>query len=86
MNREYVVAELFGLIRKHETGYTGAPDESVGFAALGIDSVATVDIVVNAEKVFGVEIPDEVLGDFRKVGDLADYVLAETARPGGRAA
>jgi acyl carrier protein len=86
MDRAQVVAEIFALIKKHEPGFEGDHDEFLAFAEAGIDSVVTVDIVVNVERTCGVEIPDEVLGDLRSVGDLADYVMSNVEGVGDRSA
>ena len=41
---------------------------------LDIDSLSMVEIVVAAQDRFGVEIPDDRLGDLTTVRDVIDYV------------
>jgi acyl carrier protein len=57
---------------------TGTPPSSVGrethLDALGLDSLAKIDLAVAAEDRFGVAIPDEDLERFVTVGDVMDYV------------
>jgi len=46
---------------------------------MGLDSV---ELVMNAEKHFGIEIPDHVAETLLTVGDLHSFILAELNRIG----
>ena len=41
---------------------------------LGADSIDAVDLVMNCEDKFNVEIPDEALAEIKTVGDLVKYI------------
>ncbi len=39
-----------------------------------IDSLDVVEIIMKIEDCFDIEIPDEMLKEFRNLGDIAEYV------------
>ncbi len=41
---------------------------------LGADSLDIVELVMDVEKVFDVEIPDERAGELQTVGDVVKYI------------
>lgn len=41
---------------------------------LGLSSLDLMDAVVAFEEEFGIEIPDEVITEFRTVGDVIEYL------------
>ena len=45
---------------------------------LEADSLDVVDVVISLEDAFGVEVPDEVIEDFKTVGDVVRYVEENT--------
>lgn len=51
--------------------------ESVLLADLGMNSFDLVNLVCDVEDEFGVEIPDRVIGTFKTVGDVIDYIKAQ---------
>lgn len=48
--------------------------ESVLLADLGMNSFDLVNLVCEVEDEFGVEIPDRVIGTFKTVGDVIDFI------------
>ncbi|WP_341716340.1 acyl carrier protein [Micromonospora sp. FIMYZ51] len=46
------------------------------FVDLGLDSLKLVDLLAAVENHFDLEVPDEEVGNFAKVQDLTDFVLA----------
>ena len=51
--------------------------ESVLLADLGMNSFDLVNLVCEVEDEFDVEIPDRVIGTFKTVGDVIDYIEAQ---------
>lgn len=51
----------------------------VGHRKMGLDSV---ELVMNTEEHFGIEIPDHVAATLFTVGDLHGFVVAELSRAG----
>jgi acyl carrier protein len=49
---------------------------------LGLDSIDVLEIVVNVEKTFGVQIPDKEVGQkvLHSVNTLVDYLKAQGAK------
>ena len=48
------------------------------FDALGIDSMSLVDLLFKLEREFDVAIPDEALPRITTIGDLVEFVTAES--------
>ena len=48
--------------------------ESVLLADLGMNSFDLVNLVCEVEDEFCVEIPDRIIGTFKTVGDVMDYI------------
>ncbi|MGC5053938.1 acyl carrier protein [Micromonospora sp. DT48] len=46
------------------------------FVDLGLDSLKLVDLLAAVENHFDIEVPDEEVGNFAKVQDITDFVLA----------
>lgn len=46
---------------------------------LGADSLDLVELVMKFEEVFGVEIPDQDVGEIKTVGDAVSYIDKKTA-------
>ena len=44
---------------------------------LGINSYEFVQVICEIEDEFGVEIPDRVIGGFKTVGDVLEYIVAK---------
>ena len=42
---------------------------------LGLDSLDAVEMVFELEEVYGIEIPDEQIGEFKKTIDIVDYLV-----------
>ena len=52
--------------------------ESVLLADLGMNSFDLVNLVCEVEDEFGVEIPDRIIGTFKTVGDVIDFIEEST--------
>ena len=48
--------------------------ESVLLADLGMNSFDLINMVCVVEDEFDIEIPDRVIGNFKTIGDVLDYV------------
>ena len=48
--------------------------ESVLLTDLGINSFDLINLVCVLEDEFDVEIPDRIIGEFKTVGDVVDYL------------
>lgn len=58
-------------------GFTDATESSKFIDDLGMDSLDTVEIVMEVEKEFRLSIPDELMETTETVGQLADYIEAK---------
>ncbi|GAB3053456.1 acyl carrier protein [Sediminivirga luteola] len=78
--QEEVLAGLAEIINE-ETGLSAdAVEGSKSFTDdLDIDSISMMTIVVNAEKKFGVTIPDDDVKDLVTVQDAVDYIVKASA-------
>jgi acyl carrier protein len=75
-----ILASLAQIIKEATAGE--APDDVTAeksFAEdLGIDSLTMVEIAVLTEAKFDVKIPEDELANFKTVGDVVNYVAANT--------
>lgn len=46
---------------------------------LGADSLDVVELVMALEDEFGIDIPDEEVGDIKTVGDAVSYITKKSA-------
>ncbi|MCX4387889.1 phosphopantetheine-binding protein [Micromonospora peucetia] len=77
MTVDQVAADIEQLTRKLMTEDPERPisaDDT--FVDLGLDSLKLVDLLGAAEVHFDIEVPDEEVGNFVRVQDLTDFVLA----------
>ena len=51
--------------------------ESILLADLGMNSFDLVNLVCEVEDEYGVVIPDRIIGTFKTVGDVIDYIEAQ---------
>ena len=74
MPEQEILDGIAELIRE-QTEFTGPITADTAFRRdLGMDSLATVELISAAERSFDVLIPYEQLDDFGSVGELAGYV------------
>lgn len=57
-----------------ERGVSKQVDLNTEFKLLGLDSLDLMDLVIGAEKKFGIQIPDNKLMDIKTVADLVKIV------------
>ncbi|MFD0362796.1 type I polyketide synthase [Nocardia sp. GCM10030253] len=75
---------VLDLVREHVAavlGYGSAEDigPDRGFSELGFDSLGGVEFRNRLSKVTGLSLPSTLVFDYPTAGDVADYLLAETA-------
>ena len=51
--------------------------ETVLLADLGLNSFDLVNLICVAEDEFDIEIPDRIIGTFKTVGDVIDYIESQ---------
>ena len=79
MDETEILEKLQGIVRR----YTDDPEFVVACdmalrVDLGINSYELVQVVVEVEQAFGVEIPDRAISGFRTVRDVLDYIAARS--------
>ncbi|WP_231918043.1 MULTISPECIES: acyl carrier protein [unclassified Spiroplasma] len=57
-----------------ERGVSKQVDLNTEFKALGLDSLDLMDLVIEAEKKFGIKISDDKLMDIKTVADLVKII------------
>ena len=65
------VTEVLGAVASVDPSDV-APEKT--FADLGLDSLATLEVIVAVEDRFGLLIPDDAWARFRTVGDAVDHI------------
>lgn len=72
-----VFREIRTLLEAHNSNRIEISDETDLSADLNIDSVAAMDLLMNIEDKFEIDIPLNLVGELRSVRDLADVVRAQ---------
>ncbi|MCB1883696.1 MAG: hypothetical protein KDG89_06840 [Geminicoccaceae bacterium] len=82
-NEDAIFEAVTGLLGRHRpAGAVVTPATELG-ADLNIDSVAAMDLIMEIEDHFEIDIPVNQVGDMRTVGDLAGLVRKEVAAKQG---
>ena len=72
-----VLEEIRSLLQVHNSNQIEIGEETDLSADLNIDSVAAMDLIMNLEDKFEIDIPLNQVGELRSVRDLADLVRAQ---------
>jgi acyl carrier protein len=72
-----VLREICVLLEAHNPNYIAISEETDLSADLNIDSVAAMDVIMNIEDKFEIDIPLNQVGELRSVRDLAEVVRAQ---------
>ena len=72
-----VFREIRVLLEAHNANRIEITEETDLSADLNIDSVAAMDVIMNIEDKFEIDIPLNQVGELRSVRDLADVVRAQ---------
>jgi acyl carrier protein len=72
-----VFREIRTLLEAHNPNRIEISEETDLSADLNIDSVAAMDLLMNIEDKFEIDIPLNLVGELRSVRDLADVVRAQ---------
>ena len=72
-----VLEEIRSLLQVHNSKQIEIGEETDLSADLNIDSVAAMDLIMNLEDKFEIDIPLNQVGELRSVRDLADLVRAQ---------
>ena len=72
-----VFQEICTLLEAHNPNRIEIREETDLSADLNIDSVAAMDLLMNIEDKFDIDIPLNQVGELRRVRDLAEVVRAQ---------
>ncbi|MDX1575102.1 MAG: phosphopantetheine-binding protein [Kiloniellales bacterium] len=72
-----VLREICALLEAHNPNQIEITEETDLSADLNIDSVAAMDVIMNIEDKFEIDIPLNQVGELRSVRDLAEVVRAQ---------
>ncbi|CCF56002.1 hypothetical protein KAFR_0A05670 [Kazachstania africana CBS 2517] len=81
LNKKEVVTRIADVIKSFNVDNKQLTNKSVTEATsyyddLGLDSLDTVELLVNIEEEFEIEIPDDVADNLKTVGETAKYVMS----------
>ena len=75
MNREEILERLTGVIREIMRDSSVEVTEEMNLIDdLGLDSLEAMELMMEVENEFGVEIPQDDISSFVKVQDFIDYL------------
>ena len=72
-----VLREIRALLEAHNPNRIEISEETDLSADLNIDSVAAMDLLMNIEDKFEIDIPLNLVGELRSVRDLVEVVRAQ---------
>ncbi|MBW3058728.1 acyl carrier protein [Spiroplasma poulsonii] len=67
-----VLNEVKKVLKEH--GVSKKVDLNTEFKSIGLDSLDLMDLVIEAEKKIGIQIPDDKLMDIKTVADLVKII------------
>ncbi|KAF0851992.1 MAG: acyl carrier protein [Spiroplasma poulsonii] len=67
-----VLNEVKKVLKEH--GVSKQVDLNTEFKSIGLDSLDLMDLVIEAEKKIGIQIPDDKLMDIKTVADLVKII------------
>lgn len=79
MDKNAILQKFTGILEGK--GYYDATPESNMQDDLGMDSLDTVEVIMEAERDFAVSIPDENAEDLKTVGQVVDYIFEAINQP-----
>ena len=81
MSREEILKQVQSIIVDKLGAEPSEVTETANFTNdLGADSLDTVELLMEFERVFGVKIPDDEAGNIATVADAVNYVEARLAQ------
>jgi len=75
MTREEIMEKLKGILKDRGFEVDGITEESKLVEDIGLDSLDLVDLTMDIEDAFSIEIPDEDLSKLTDVGKVVNYIL-----------
>lgn len=80
MTRDEIKQLVVGAIQTHLTPSCDVTESSKLVEDLGADSLDQVELVMQFEETFGIEIPDEDLSQLTTVEGIIDYIQNRTGK------
>lgn len=78
MLREKIITDIIATIEdKFVSKHTAANECSSLTMDLGLDSMDSIELIMDLEKQFNITIPDEEAERMKTVGDIANYIEAK---------
>ncbi len=74
MNKEEIEKKVFEIVSKTSKKPVEELNENNTFEELKLDSLDTVDIMMNLSDTFGKDIPDEEAKHFKNLKDITHYI------------
>lgn len=76
MSRDEILAKVIKITVEELSVKEDEVNESVSFTDdLGADSLDVVELVMAFEEEFGIDIPDDDVGNLKTVGDAVNYIV-----------
>ncbi len=77
MTREEVFSKVKDLLAQSigEDKADSITEDALLMDDLGLDSLETMDLIMNLESEFGISIPDEDIEKIKTVGDVVNYIM-----------
>ncbi|MEV8569389.1 phosphopantetheine-binding protein [Streptomyces sp. NPDC051322] len=79
MSREDMVKDVIALTERTAPDLEVKVTADLSFDEMGMDSLTRIDLLAAVEKAYGLEVPDDKIGDLIRITDVVDFLTASKA-------
>lgn len=77
--REDVTNEVIALTERTAPDLEATVTADLSFDEMGMDSLTRIDLLAAVEKAYGLQVPDDKIGDLLRISDVVDFLTASKA-------
>ncbi|MEU3528575.1 acyl carrier protein [Streptomyces sp. NPDC038707] len=77
--REDLTNEVIALTERTAPDLEGIVTADLSFDEMGMDSLTRIDLLAAVEKAYGLEVPDDQIGNLIGISNVVDFLTASKA-------
>ncbi|MBB5940183.1 acyl carrier protein [Streptomyces zagrosensis] len=77
--REDLTNEVIALTERTAPDLEATVTADLSFDEMGMDSLTRMDLLAAVERAYGLEVPDDQIGDLIRISDVVDFLTASKA-------
>jgi acyl carrier protein len=78
-SREDLTKEVIALTERTAPDLEATVTADLSFDEMGMDSLTRIDLLAAVEKAYGLEVPDDQIGDLIRISNVVDFLTASKA-------